>query len=152
MQTLHFEIKINAPKAKVWNTMLQHETYEEWVGAGWPGSTYKGEWKRGSRVKFFGKDESGADAGGTVAEIVDIKSHEYVLAKHVAALLAGGNEDTDSDLAKGWIGTTENYYFTEEGGVTTLKVEIKTYPAWADMFQDGWPKALAKLKELCEMK
>jgi hypothetical protein len=85
-----------------------------------------------------------------VAEIVDIKPQEFVLAKHVAMLAADGMEDKDSDMAKGWIGITEDYYFTEEGGITTLKVEIKTNPAWADMFQDGWPKALAKLKELCE--
>jgi uncharacterized protein YndB with AHSA1/START domain len=150
MKKLHFEIKINAPKAKVWDMMLSHGTYEEWVSAGWGSSTYEGEWKRGSRIKFFGKDESGVNAGGTVAEILDIKPHEFVLAKHVASLTVGGAEDTDSDIAKGWIGTTENYYFTEEEGVTTLKVEIKTYPAWVAMFQDGWPKALAKLKELCE--
>jgi uncharacterized protein YndB with AHSA1/START domain len=152
MKSLHFETKINAPKAKVWDTMLSHGPYEEWVGAGWPGSTYEGEWKKGARIRFFGKDESGADAGGTVAEVVDIKLHEFVLAEHVAALLAGGKEDTESDLAKGWIGTKENYYFTEESGVTALRVEIKTYPAWASMFQDGWPKALAKLKKLSEMR
>jgi uncharacterized protein YndB with AHSA1/START domain len=150
MKKLHFEIKINAPKAKVWDTMLRHGTYEKWVSAGWGSSTYEGEWKRGSRIKFFGTDESGADAGGTVAEIVDIKPREHVLAKHVAMLTVGGAEDTESEMAKGWIGITENYYFTEEGGATTLRVEIKTYPAWADMFRDGWPKALAKLKELCE--
>lgn len=88
MKALHFEIKINAPKEKVWNTMLNHGTYEEWVSAAWPNTTYDGEWKIGSRIKFFVEDKS-----GTVAEIMDIKKHEYVLAKHVAVLLAGGMED-----------------------------------------------------------
>jgi uncharacterized protein YndB with AHSA1/START domain len=150
MNKLHFETEITAPKATVWNTMLNHGTYEKWVSAGWGSSTYEGEWERGSRMKFFGTDESGAVSGGTVAEIVDVKPYEFVLARHVAMLTVGGAEDTDSEMAKGWVGITEDYYFTEEGGVTALKVEIRTNPAWAHMFQDGWPKALAKLKELCE--
>src|SRR3712207_8485703 len=44
-----------------------------------------------------------------------------------------------SDVAKGWIGTTESYTFTERNGKTTLTVEINTNPEWASMFNDGWP-------------
>jgi hypothetical protein len=29
-------------------------------------------------------------------------------------------------------------------------VEINIYPDWEKMFSDGWPKALAKLKEIYE--
>jgi hypothetical protein len=59
-------------------------------------------------------------------------------------------EDRDSEVAKGWIGTTESYNFTEQNGVTTLTIELTINPEWEKMFSDSWPKALAKLKEVCE--
>jgi hypothetical protein len=68
----------------------------------------------------------------------------------VAALNADGSEDRDSELAKGWIGTTECYTFTDESGKTRIKVDIVTSAQWEPMFNNGWPAALVKLKELCE--
>jgi hypothetical protein len=72
------------------------------------------------------------------------------LAKHIAVLNPDGSEDRESDVAKGWIGTTESYRFTEKDGVTKLAIEINTTAEWEKMFTDGWPKALQELKKLCE--
>ena len=63
---------------------------------------------------------------------------------------ADGSEDRTSEIARGWIGTTEQYTFKEHDGSTDLIVEIETTPEWEAMFNDGWPNALAKLKEICE--
>ena len=85
-----------------------------------------------------------------MATIIELRPYEYILAKHIAVIDAGGKEDRNSDLAKGWIGTTESYTFTEKNGKTELKIEINTYPDWEKMFKDGWPNALKKLKEISE--
>jgi len=53
-------------------------------------------------------------------------------------------------MAKEWTGAKEAYQFSEQNGVTTLKVTIETIEKWAGMFEEGWPKAVEKLKELCE--
>ncbi|MEX2593834.1 MAG: hypothetical protein WD426_13755 [Anditalea sp.] len=37
-QKLHFSKRINAPKEKVWDTMLKDETYREWTSAFTEGS------------------------------------------------------------------------------------------------------------------
>jgi uncharacterized protein YndB with AHSA1/START domain len=145
MKTLHFEVTIYAPKEKVWSTMLDPETYKKWVNASWPGSYYVGEWKEGASLKFIG-----AEGGGTKAILVKHVPYEFSLAKHIAVITQDGQEDTTSDSAKSWIGTTERYTFTEKDGVTTLTVDIETTPEWEKMFNDGWPKALQALKELCE--
>jgi len=145
MEKLVFTIDINAGKQKVWETMLQRDTYKEWVSAGWPGSDYVGNWEHGQDIRFMG-----ASGEGTKATLVECKPFEYVLARHVAVLLAGGAEDSTSDLAKGWIGTTESYSFAERNGKTTVTVEIHTNPEWAEMFNEGWPAAVQKLKEICE--
>jgi hypothetical protein len=145
MKKLEFKIDINANAKKVWDTMLNLNTYEEWVSVSWPGSTYQGQWKKGEDIKFVSPGQ-----GGTMATIVELKQHEYILAKHIAAVNPDGTEDRESDVAKGWIGTTESYTFTERNGKTEVKVEINTYPEWEKMFNDGWPNALKKLKEISE--
>ena len=145
MKKLEFKIDINASAKKVWDTMLNLETYNEWVSVSWPGSTYQGQWKKGETLKFISPGQ-----GGTLATIVDIRPNEYVLAKHIGVINPDGSEDKTSEIAKGWIGTTESYTLTEKNGKTELRVDINTYPEWEKMFNDGWPSALKKLKELAE--
>lgn len=145
MKKLNYKIDINAARQKVWETMLNKETYKQWVDVAWPGSYYEGEWKEGNNLKFITPDGS-----GTLATLIKHQPYQLSYAKHIAVLNVGGVEDRESEVAKGWIGTTERYIFTESKGVTELKVEINTKPDWAEMFNDGWPKALAKLKEICE--
>jgi uncharacterized protein YndB with AHSA1/START domain len=145
MKKLESSIEITAPAKKVWDTMTDPETYKEWVNVAWPGSYYKGNWKKGENIKFLSKTNE-----GTLANLVECKPAEYVMAKHIAVLKADGSEDRDSKEAKSWIGTTEVYTFTEKNGKTELKTEMNTEPEWEEMLGDGWPKALAKLKEMCE--
>lgn len=145
MKHIEYNIEINTDKQKVWNTMLDRETYKEWVSTSWPGSTYEGKWAKGERIDFVSPG-----MGGTRATITDYKPYEFVLAKHVAIINPDGSEDRESDGAKGWIGITESYTFTQKNGTTHLKIEIETNPEWQKMFDDGWPGALQKLKEMCE--
>lgn len=145
MKKLEFKIDIAASRQKVWETMLNPETYKKWVSVSWPGSSYEGNWKQGENVRFVSPGQ-----GGTMANIVELRPYEYILANHIAVINSDGTEDRDSDVAKGWIGTTESYTFTEKNGNTELKVQINTYPDWEKMFKDGWPNALAKLKEITE--
>lgn len=144
---LHFSIAINAGKQKVWETMLQPATYKIWTDAAWPGSKYDGEWKQGARLKF-----TGGGGGGTMALIEVCNPCDYLFARHIAIINSDGSLDTDSEMAKEWTGVKEAYQFTETDGVTTLEVFIETFEKWTNMFDEGWPIALEKLKELCEIK
>ena len=145
MKDLVYTIGIHASKQKVWETMLAPTSYKEWVNAAWPGSFFEGKWEKGVDLKFISKD-----GGGTMANLIEHKPYDRIVARHIAVLLRGGAEDRDSDLAKGWVGTLESYTFTEQKGQTQLKVVLNINPEWAAMFNEGWPKALAKLKEICE--
>jgi uncharacterized protein YndB with AHSA1/START domain len=146
VKPLHFEITINASPQKVWETMLERETYVQWVNVSWPGSRYHGEWKKGASIRFTGAD----GGGGTLAEITELQPHSRVAARHIAILLEDGSEDRESEMAKEWIGTTEAYTFTGENGSTKLEVDLATAPEWASMFEEGWPNALKALKALAE--
>ncbi|HYC85713.1 MAG TPA: SRPBCC domain-containing protein [Chryseosolibacter sp.] len=145
MERIEYKIVISAPAKTVWETMLQEETYTQWVGKSWPNSFYKGKWAKGEKISFIGPDGS-----GTLAELVEVRPYESLLARHVAILRPGGEEDRTSEVARGWIGITEGYNFTERDGNTTLTVAIETTPEWRAMFDEGWPAALQELKKISE--
>jgi uncharacterized protein YndB with AHSA1/START domain len=145
MEKLKYKIEISAPVKTVWETMLQEETYKQWVAKSWPNSSYEGKWEQGTQMRFIGPDGS-----GTLAELVEVKPYESLLARHIAALGKGGVEDRTSEMAKGWIGTTERYQFAERNGKTTLTVLMEASPEWRQMFDEGWPQALAELKKISE--
>ena len=50
----------------------------------------------------------------------------------------------------GWKGALENYSFREEDGKTFVSVDLDANEQFKAYFEQTWPKALQKLKALCE--
>ncbi|MBK8800877.1 MAG: hypothetical protein IPN71_02260 [Fibrobacteres bacterium] len=69
MSKLRFSITIQAPKAKVWNTMLADSTYRLWTEVFHAGSHYVGDWSQGSKILFLGPDPDTGMLGGMVSRI-----------------------------------------------------------------------------------
>lgn len=148
MDKLHFSIVINAPKAKVWHTMLDDATYRVWTEAFTPGSHYVGNWSKGSKILFLGPNKKGG-MSGMVSRIKENRLHEFISIEHLGEV-HDGKEDTTSEAVKAWAGALENYTFNETGGTTEVLVDLDTAEEFTEMFQNMWPKALQKLKELAE--
>ena len=148
MEKLHFSIDVNAPKEKVWNTMLEDKTYRAWTEAFTPGSHYIGDWSKGSKILFLGPGQNG-EMGGMVSRIKENKLYEFISIEHLG-MIQGGKEDTSSEAVKSWTGALENYTFKEKNNKTEVTVDIDVNDEYKDMFNDMWPKALQKLKELAE--
>ena len=130
--------------------MLGSETYKEWTGAFHAGSTYEGRWDKGSKIKFVAEDDG--KLSGMFSQIVENIPYEYVSIEHLGEII-DGKENTISEGAKQWIGSHENYRFTEKEGTTTLDVELiggNVSDEMTKMFDGMWPQALQKLKEICE--
>src|SRR5688500_10250584 len=106
MANLHYTIDISAPKEKVWQTMLESETYKEWTAAFHEGSTYEGSWDKGSKIRFVAEDDG--KVSGMFSHIVENIPYEYVSIEHLGEIV-DGQEDTTSENAKQWIGSHENY-------------------------------------------
>lgn len=142
-----YQITINAPKEKVWRTLWDDTTYPLWTAPFAEGSTATTDWKKGSKVYFGdGKGE------GMVALIMENNEHEYMSIKHIG-MLKDGKEDLDSEEAKSWGDSYENYTLKEVDGGTHLLVDMTSdnMPAeFQEYFAQTWPKALDKLKELAE--
>jgi uncharacterized protein YndB with AHSA1/START domain len=149
MQKLHYSISINAPIKKVWDTMLQDETYRQWTSAFNAGSYFKGNWENGSKMVFLGPDPETGKEGGMVSRIAENRPYEFISIEHIG-IIHDGVEDTTGEEAKKWTPAFENYTFTEKDGVTTLDIEMDSLEENAEMFDEMWPKGLQKLKEVAE--
>lgn len=148
MKKLHFKIDINAPKEKVWHTMLDKETYIQWTEAFGSGSQFQGDWNKGSKVLFVAPNKSGK-MEGMVSRIKENKKFEFISIEHYG-IVHDGNEDTTSDAVKSWAGALENYTFKENNGQTEVLVDMDSNEEYAEMFNKMWPEALDKLKALAE--
>ena len=149
MQRLHFSTVIDAPKEKVWRTMLDDAPYREWTSAFNPGGYYRGDWSKGSKILFLGLDPETGKEGGMVSRIAENKPYEFISIEHLG-IVQDGKEDTTSEVARKWAPALENYTFKEKDGATEVLVDVEVEDEHAAMFQEMWPRALQKLKELGE--
>ena len=148
MQKLHFSIIINAPKEKVWDKMFSDLSYREWTKVFMPGSYFEGSWDKGAKIRFLAKDGNGK-LNGMISTIEENRPYEFISIKHLG-VVHDGVEDTTSDEVKKWSGAHENYTFEETDGKTEVLVEMDSDDEFVKMFEEMWPKALAKLKEISE--
>jgi len=145
---LHFEININAPAEKIYNTMLAPETYNEWTKEFNPTSSYKGSWEKGSKILFIGMDDKG-NQGGMVSRIKENIPNKFVSIEH-QGVLQGEQEIMSGPDVDQWAGGLENYTFSAAGNSTLLAVDMDSNEAFKEYFETTWPKALHKLKAICE--
>lgn len=151
-QKIHFAITIDAPKKKVWDTMLEDSTFREWTAVFNPSpngsSWYEGEWKQGSPMRFVGTGDNGR-VDGMVSRIKEVRPHDFVSIEHLG-VVQDGKEDLTSEMAKQFAPALENYTFVDRNGATEVQVDMDTAEEHREMFEASWPKALQKLKELAE--
>ena len=151
MKKLKFTIEINAASNKVYDVMLgigKKSDYEQWTALFNPTSTYEGTWKKGSKMLFVGTDGNG-EKGGMVSEIADNIPNRFISIRHYG-LLKAGVEITEGPEVEKWANTFENYSFTEKNGTTEVTIELDTLEDYLDYMNQTYPKALEKLKEICE--
>lgn len=147
-----FSIKINAPKEKVWHTMLDLDTYKIWTEPFFPGSSYEGDWSEGSKIIFVAPDENGK-ISGMLSHIKENKPYEFISIEH-KGIIKEGKEITTGEEAEEFAGSLENYTFNEIDHKTDVIVDLSG-PKEIDeemkqYFYESWEKALQKLKELAE--
>ena len=98
---------------------------------------------------FVAPVERGKKEGGMVSTITENKPYDFISIKHLG-IVTDGVEDTTSGAVKPWAGARENYTFNDTDGGTELLIEMDSDDQYVEMFNQAWPKALQKLKELAE--
>lgn len=145
MYKLHFSILINAPKEKVWKTMLEGTTYRQWTAPFMQGSYFDGDWSAGSSMRFLAPDKDGT-LSGMYSQVKENRPYDFISVQHLGEIIKGKEilwpQEADA---------RENYTFIDKNGATEVQVDLTGLPdGLEDMFQGMWPKALEKLKELAE--
>ncbi len=74
-------------------------------------------------------------------------ANEFLSFKHMTEIKDGKEQPPPH-----WSGMIENYTLKEDGGATTLVVDMDAPNEFKAMFEDKFPKALARVKELAEGK
>lgn len=151
MKRLQFKININAQVEKVYNLMLGLDTkssYEQWTSLFNPTSTFEGNWDEGSKIFFIGVDEKG-EKGGMVSKIVTNDPNRFVSIQHYG-LVKGDEEITSGPDVEKWANGFENYTFEGSGTSTTVTVDLDITDDFVSYMDQTYPKALSKLKEICE--
>jgi hypothetical protein len=141
-----FRITIDAPREKVWATLWNDATYRQWTLPFAEGSRMETDWKKGSKALFLGNDNS-----GMVSYIADNRPNEYMFFQH-QGIVNKGVEDLDSEEAKKWATSSEEYTLQTVNNQTELIVQMRgDIPQdFVEYFLRAWPKALEKLKEIAE--
>ncbi len=147
MKMLSFSVDISATAQKVSSTMLGTGTYEQWTAVFNPGSSFEGSWNKGERIYFVGEKDGKKE--GMIAEIAEHIPNRLVSIRHIG-ILDGEREVLEGPEVEGWAGALENYTFNEEKGITTVIVNVDTKEEYVEYFNETWPRALNKLKEIIE--
>lgn len=139
MKRKTFNVKINAPREKVWDVLWNDKTYSQWTQPFSQGSYAKTDWKEGSEIFFMAPDDN-----GMYGIIEEKKKPKRMVFKHLGEIQKGQN------VKKDWDNVMEIYELNEENGTTNLKVSIDLDTEYEDFFDKIFPKALENLKNLSE--
>ena len=110
------------------------------------GSRAETDWNEGAR------DFSWTVKGRAWYLLSRRKPNEFMSFKHLGTVV-DGVEDLDSEKNKPWAGALENYTLKSVDGKTELSVDMDfsgLSPEMSGYFEQTWPKALDKLKEVAE--
>ncbi|HSD08807.1 SRPBCC domain-containing protein [Flavobacterium sp.] len=143
---MEFKIAINATKEKVWEVLWEDQTYREWAAVFCEGTYALSTWEEGDPIHFLNPEGMGMNS-----VIFKKEDNEYMAFKHLSEIkdhivLPVG------ESSEGWSGGMETYRLVSIDIGTLLEATIDTVDKYVDFFQDVFPKALEKVKELSEKK
>lgn len=147
METLSYEIIINAPKDKIWNILWDEKIYSQWTKFFNPDSDsyMKSDWKVGGKTYFIN-----AEGEGMVSTIDSLEKPDQIIFKHLGMIDKDGNEDTESMEIKQWSGCFEKYILIDFDGQTKLHAEVQAEKEWQDHMNTGFTKGLQIVKNIAE--
>ena len=148
MERLEFSTQIDAPVEQVFDTMFGTDTYKQWTAVFNPTSDFEGSWEKDSKIMFTAINKEGKREGmiGTVKEYVP---NRFVSVGYYG-VLDGDKEVTDGDVVNGFADSYENFSFDASGNKANVTVEVDVEDAYKSYMLETYPKALSRLKEICE--
>lgn len=131
----------------LWELVVDPDQYRFWAEAfseGSEGTSFEGDWTKGSNIRFVAEDENGIESG-MLSEIVESQWPAFISIKHVGVVM-NGVDDYDSPLARQWSPAFENYrLIPKEDGTCIFAVEQDLPEGQAEAFKASWEKAFDRM-------
>ena len=84
-----------------------------------------------------------------VSRIKENLTDKFISIEHLG-IVKNGDEITSGPEVEGWAGLLENYTLKSTNGISLLEIDIDSNQEFKSYFLETWPKALEKLKSICE--
>src|SRR5688500_12945073 len=139
-----YTIDIHASPEKVWQVLWNDSSYRKWTSVFSEGSHAISDWQEGSRISFLS-----ADGGGMYSCIEKMIPNECMSFRHIGVVKDGVEQPLDEETKK-WSGAMENYTLRDSETGTVLSVDMDITEDFADYFEEKFPLALEKVKEMAE--
>ena len=149
-QQLKFFVNINAPVEKVYSTVIDSVGFSDWTSLFSPISYFKGDWSEGSKILFISDMEDGSKVG-MVSQIKKNIPNQIISIEYLG-MIQDGKEVMTGEEVESFKGAMESYSFSTNGTLTTMLVETDVFVEESTFFEETWPKALNRIKEICETK
>lgn len=145
METVEYNIFINAAQNLVWEKLWDKVSYAQWTQFSDPVYELKTDWKVGGKTYFIE-----ADGNGMVSTITSLDAPNEVIFQHRGRLV-DGVEVTKGPTVAEWSGIEEKYFLrTLDSGAVELRVILRFYKHQRAAMDEGFHKGLQLLKEICE--
>lgn len=139
METLEYQIEINAEPEKVWTVLWSDISYRQWTSAFTEGSFYVGTWEEDSIMKFFDPENN-----GMYSRVLKNDPNKEMIFLHLGEIFDG------VEVPQDWGDATESYLLEETEDGTKLTAKIKSSEEFKGFFEDKFPNALKNVKHLSE--
>ena len=145
MPPLRAHVDLDAPRDTVYACVVEREPYEYWTAAFSPGSTFRGTWRTGERLRFVAPPEQpGGPERGMISEVVRAERPAAIELRHVGEFV--GEAETAYEQR-----AHEHYYLEElPGGRTRFRVDMELPDEYHDSMAKLWDAAFALLREVAE--
>jgi len=139
METLEYQIKINAQPEEIWTVLWSDISYQQWTSAFTKGSFYEGTLEEGTTVKFLDPKNN-----GMYSRVEKHSPNKEMRFLHLGEIFDGVETPQD------WGNATESYLLQEDNDETILTVKINTSEEFKSFFEEKFPNALKNVKHLSE--
>jgi uncharacterized protein YndB with AHSA1/START domain len=144
IEKLVFKTTIGATAEKVWKVLWDKDQYQLWTEPFTVGSYYSGEIAQGNRIHFLTPE-----GHGMYSDVAWVKENEQVVFLHIGEMKNFKELPGDEKTEK-WTRSSESYLLLPSKEGVLLRVEVDCDPQYLDSMREMFPKALQKIKELCE--
>jgi hypothetical protein len=135
---------IQASKEKIWDVLTTDEYTREWFSEFSEGTFVITDWQVGSKALFIDESKS-----GLIATVASNKPGQELILEY-QGMVADGQEDFESEQARGVIGYRECYWLRPSENGYTLDIESDMGSEYFDFMSQAWDRSLVKIKALAE--